>query len=148
MDSLRGEEQTPQPWGVALDADDNIYVTDHANDVIKCYTKGENKLLFYFGDRGERPGQFNKLTGISIDERGRIIVADTDNHRVQIFDDEGNFLRFIVRFNKGDDVYLKPVDVHYVGNNKVAVLLRGAKDACLTEIRVYACDGAPEVLSC
>ena len=147
VDAQRGELETPQPWGICVDDDDNFYVTDCANSCIKCYDS-EGKMRFYFGSGGEQPGQFAKPTGIAVDENGRIIVADSHNHRVQIFNDEGVFERFVVRYNRGDDVYLQPVDVLYIGRGRVAVLLRGFKDACRSEVRVYPCDGSPDILSC
>jgi len=39
------------------------------------------------GSRGSGNGQFNNLSGgIAIDSDGRIVVADTLNHRVQVLD--------------------------------------------------------------
>ena len=89
-----------------------------------------------------------EFNSFSLDAQRRIIVVDSHNHRVQIFNDEGVFERFIVRYNKGDDVYLEPTDVMCLPDNRAAVLLRGVKDACRTEVRVYPCDGSPDVLSC
>ncbi|EJD76381.1 B-box zinc finger family protein [Loa loa] len=48
--------------------------------------------LFSFGSEGSADGQFCRPWGICCDNKGRIIVADRSNNRVQIFDKEGNFL--------------------------------------------------------
>jgi DNA-binding beta-propeller fold protein YncE len=40
-----------------------------------------------FGD-----GQFQEPWGIAVAEDGRVYVADTWNHRVQVFDSDGTFL--------------------------------------------------------
>jgi len=48
--------------------------------------------LFEIGEKGTGDGQFMNPAGIAIDSNGRFIVADTGNHRVQIFDSTGKFL--------------------------------------------------------
>ena len=45
-------------------------------------------------------------------------------------------------------MYMLPVGLSYLGNGEVAVLLRGEKDALVSEVRVYPCDGHPDILSC
>jgi len=37
-----------------------------------------------FGSLGSRPGQFDRPAGVACDSQRRIIVADKDNHRVQV----------------------------------------------------------------
>jgi DNA-binding beta-propeller fold protein YncE len=45
-----------------------------------------------WGTRGSADGQFNGLHGIDADKSGRIYVADRGNHRIQIFDANGQHL--------------------------------------------------------
>ena len=42
-------------------------------------------------ERGSAEGQFNEPHDVGVDSSGRIIVADTRNHRVQIFRRDGGF---------------------------------------------------------
>ena len=37
-----------------------------------------------FGCKGEADGEFRHPTGIAIDIKGRLVIADRDNHRVQV----------------------------------------------------------------
>ncbi|MDP6314547.1 MAG: hypothetical protein QGF76_09755, partial [Arenicellales bacterium] len=46
-----------------------------------------------WGSRGSGNGQFYHPYGIAFDGSGNVYVADTYNHRVQVFDSSGNFLR-------------------------------------------------------
>jgi len=46
-----------------------------------------------WGTVGTEPGLFNHPRGIAIGPEGNLYVVDTDNHRVQIFDPDGSFLR-------------------------------------------------------
>ncbi len=46
-----------------------------------------------FGSSGTAPGAFDTPHGVALDEeRGRIIVSDRGNHRIQVFDLAGRFL--------------------------------------------------------
>jgi hypothetical protein len=43
------------------------------------------KLVKSWGEPGNGPGQFNLPHGLWIDRRGRLLVADRENDRVQVF---------------------------------------------------------------
>ena len=49
-------------------------------------------FLFEFGSPGTGPGQFTSPEGIAADSLDRILVGDSANNRVQVFDSSGNFL--------------------------------------------------------
>ena len=44
-----------------------------------------------WGQRGTAPGQFHTPHSIAVDSKGMVYVADRDNHRIQVFDNDGNF---------------------------------------------------------
>ena len=46
-----------------------------------------------WGGLGTEPGMFNVAHGIAFDAKGLVWVADRENERIQIFDDEGKFIR-------------------------------------------------------
>jgi len=48
---------------------------------------------FSIGGQGDLPGSFMKPRGVAIDIEGRILVADMENHRIQIFRADGTFIR-------------------------------------------------------
>jgi DNA-binding beta-propeller fold protein YncE len=48
-----------------------------------------------WGGLGTDPGMFNVAHGIAFDAKGLLWVADRENERIQIFDDEGKFIREI-----------------------------------------------------
>jgi hypothetical protein len=50
------------------------------------------KMIFKFGSKGEEDGQFNVPYKVIVDHLDRIIVVDTNNHRVQVFNSDGKFL--------------------------------------------------------
>jgi DNA-binding beta-propeller fold protein YncE len=53
----------------------------------------EATLLQVIGRAGTDPGEFNRAEGVCVDGQDRLYVADSCNHRIQIFSSEGKFLR-------------------------------------------------------
>jgi DNA-binding beta-propeller fold protein YncE len=84
-----------QVTDVTWDPAGNIYISDgYINSrIAKADAKGN--WLKSWGDRGEKPGEFNTPHNIAADAQGNIYVADRFNRRIQVFDGEGNFQRAI-----------------------------------------------------
>lgn len=82
-----------EPSSVELDALGQVYVAGHENRIQKFTSDGE--LLFIWGVRGTEDGQFNHPHGLAVDRRrGDIVyVGDQENHRLQVFNSDGTFLR-------------------------------------------------------
>ena len=87
---------------VAWDKDDNIYIGDgYFNSRIAKYDKHGNWIK-QWGEAGkggehanENPGQFRNPHNIGIDREGNLYAADRGNRRIQVFDLDGNFKKFI-----------------------------------------------------
>jgi NHL repeat-containing protein len=62
--------------------------------------------LLSFGAFGEAAGQMGRSGGLAIGPNGSIFLADTDNHRVDVFSPEGTFIRAF-----GKEVSLAGADV-------------------------------------
>lgn len=78
------------PQGVAVDAQDNVYVADTGNDTIrKISPAGEvSTLAGLSGASGSADGvgteaRFNSPGGIAVDNAGNLYVADTYNHTIR-----------------------------------------------------------------
>lgn len=87
-----GTDQFNQPTDIAFGPDGEFYVSDgYGNSrVLKFAANG--KFLSSWGRKGKGPGEFNLPHSIVIDAKGRILVGDRENDRVQIFDSEGTLL--------------------------------------------------------
>jgi DNA-binding beta-propeller fold protein YncE len=46
-----------------------------------------------WGGHGAEPGKFDVAHGIAIDSKGQLWVADRENERIQVFDQDGAFVR-------------------------------------------------------
>jgi tripartite motif-containing protein 71 len=53
----------------------------------------DGNFLRQFGGEGREPGQFRHATGISLDSQGHIYVGDYSVKRVQVFANDGSFIR-------------------------------------------------------
>jgi hypothetical protein len=85
-----------QVTDTAFDAADNTFISDgYINSRVAKVDKDGNWIKSW-GDRGSGPGQFNTPHAIATDANGNVYVADRGNHRIQVFDNDGNFLRQIV----------------------------------------------------
>jgi sugar lactone lactonase YvrE len=51
------------------------------------------KFLKSWGGPGTEPGKFQVAHGIAIDAKGLLWVTDRENQRIQVFDDDGKFVR-------------------------------------------------------
>lgn len=55
-----------------------------------------------FGRRGADSGCFTWPRGVAVTDEGDIVVADSSNHRVQVFDSSGQFQRQFGRYGQAD----------------------------------------------
>ena len=82
-----------QVTDVAWDKAGNTFISDgYINSRVAKVDK-EGNWLKSWGDRGKDPGQFNTPHSIATDANGNVYVADRGNHRIQVFDGDGKFLR-------------------------------------------------------
>lgn len=84
-----------EPRGITLDSQERVILCDSGNGRIQILDR-ELKPVALFGkpssDDDRSPGTFASPSGVTTDDRDNIIVADTYNHRLQIFDRDGKFL--------------------------------------------------------
>jgi DNA-binding beta-propeller fold protein YncE len=82
-----------RPYGIALDLQDNILITDSDNHLIRRWDKRRkiittvagNGVAQFTGDGGPAlGGSLNYPFGVAVDGEGNIYVADTFNHRIRM----------------------------------------------------------------
>ena len=100
-----------EPWGITT-MENNIYVVSRASHVVNVYSN-EGALIRSFGRKvyrkGNRNGHLNSPWGIGRDEkRRRILVADMNNKRIQVFTAEGDFVSSIQCSDSPFDVAVDP----------------------------------------
>lgn len=109
-----------RPTAVAVRPDGAFYVADgYGLSLIHAYD-AEGKYLKTFGARGQEPGQFVTPHGLHWDATDEVlVVADRENHRLQIFNAEGEFVRML------DGMFRRPCSVQRQGDDYLVADLAG-----------------------
>src|SRR5580765_2317825 len=91
---------------VAIGRNGDIFVADgHVNARIVKFTR-DGKFIKSWGSKGTGHGQFDLPHAIVIDRRGRVLVADRSNNRIQIFDQEGAYLDEWTQFGTPSGMFI------------------------------------------
>ena len=88
-----------------------------------CQVKSfQFKPVLSFGKYGSSVGMFNSPWGVAVNSKDEIAVTDSGNHRVQIFNSDGNYIRSFGRqgYKAGEFCYPKGITFHKNGNIFVA----------------------------
>lgn len=86
-----GDGQFRGLLGIAIDADDYVYVTDSWNHKVQKF-ETDGTFVLSWGRLGADPGEFSEPKAIACGRNGTVYIGDTGNYRVQMFDSEGAFL--------------------------------------------------------
>jgi len=70
---------------IALDQEGRLYVADNRNGRVYQLDWQQKKLLNRFGSKGRLRGQFSKITALWALPEQRLAVADSGNHKVDVF---------------------------------------------------------------
>ena len=85
-----GQQILKNPWGVAVNEQDEIAVSDVGNHKIHLF-KSDGTHIKSFGGEGTQQGEFNRPAGIAF-HSNNIFVAEHGNHRVQQISKQGQYL--------------------------------------------------------
>jgi DNA-binding beta-propeller fold protein YncE len=93
-----GSRKLNQPNDVVIAANGDVFVAQGHTPgpggdarVLKYDKTG--RFIKSWGGKGSGPGQFQVAHGIAIDSKGMLWVADRENQRIQVFDQDGTFVR-------------------------------------------------------
>ncbi|XP_065908515.1 tripartite motif-containing protein 2-like [Dysidea avara] len=78
-------------WGITFCYDGTWAVTDNSNHCVYVFY-GQDQLIRKYGGKGGSKGQFQSPRGISCDQSNNLYVADYCNHRIQKFNNSGEYL--------------------------------------------------------
>jgi peptidylamidoglycolate lyase len=107
-----------QPNFVAFSATGDVFVSDgYVNSRIVQFTKDGKFVRIIGGVKGSAPGQLLLPHGVAVDSRGRVLVSDSDNKRISVFDKDGKFVETWAAPSRGgiavtadDTVYVSDVN--------------------------------------
>jgi len=107
------------PRSVAVNSHREIYISEYGPmERVQCFSLVPNldgtassHVLFSFGQPGNGPGDFNRPEGMCVDAQDRLYVADSCNHRIQIFSRDGKFIRAYGKPGSGPGELSYPYDI-------------------------------------
>jgi len=153
INTMGGQDVFVKPVGIALDEErSRIYVADsYQHQIIALDMKG--KILFRIGrsrkagkyhngnadsawNRGYNPGQFRFPTTIAVGKDGRLIVVDSMNFRIQIFDHSGKFIKKFGSLGDGYGKFARPKGVAVDSQGNIYV-----SDAGFNNVQIFGPSG-------
>ena len=126
-----GPNQLNQPNDVITAPDGSIFVSDGHNGqgmtsnqaIAQGIEEGSTgRILKYaadgtfikeWGQIGTLHGEFRTPHALAFDAEGRLFVADRGNHRIEIFDQDGNYLDSFYTFGRISGLYITAADMLY-----------------------------------
>jgi streptogramin lyase len=116
-----GPNTFDRPTGVAVAPNGDIFVSDgHSGNKSKsgrvAKYSPDGKFIKAWGRMGPEPGNFRDPHDLFIGgSRGYVYVADRQNNRIQVFDQNGGFVAAWRQFGQPSSVYVDRNDTIYVG---------------------------------
>ncbi|MEX2570238.1 MAG: peptidyl-alpha-hydroxyglycine alpha-amidating lyase family protein [Gemmatimonadota bacterium] len=110
-----------RPNDVLVAPNGDIFVADSHNPT------GPNRIHKFssdgtyidtFGETGYAPGQFLEPHALAMDSQGRLFVGDRYNNRIQILDQDGEFIASWTQFGRPSGIYIDENDVIYVADSE------------------------------
>ena len=148
----RTQSTFDQPNDVLVAPNGDIFVGDgHPgngnNRIVKFSSDGT--YLMEWGETGSAPGQFRTPHALAMDSQGLLYVGDRSNRRIQVFDQDGTFVRDFYNFGRASGVAIDGDDNIYVADSESNYrrnggYKRGIRVANISDLRIFAFIPDPE----
>ena len=115
-----GPDEFNKPSSVRVAPNGYIFVCDgHGGDSKATVLKFSRDGSFIKSGGGSRsaPGEFNEPHALAMDSAGRLFVGDRANSRVQIFDQDGNFIDQWNQFGRPSGMVIDSNDILYIADS-------------------------------
>ena len=127
--------QFRNPFDIAVDTNDNVYVVDQQNHRIQKFTS-DGVFITKWGSQGAGDGQFFTPSNIAVDTSNNVYVADNGNHRIQKFTSDGVFITQWGSYGTGDGQFY---DLSYLATDASDNVY--AVDSSRPRIQKFTSDG-------
>ena len=148
----RTQRTFDQPNDVLVAPNGDIFVGDgHPangnNRIVKFSSDGT--YLMEWGETGSEPGQFRTPHALAMDSQGLLYVGDRSNRRIQVFEQDGTFVRDFYHFGRASGVAIDGDDNLYVADSESNYrrnggFKRGIRVANISDLRIFAFIPDPE----
>jgi ABC-type Fe3+ transport system permease subunit/DNA-binding beta-propeller fold protein YncE len=100
------------PRAVAINSHGDYFIPEYTEvDRVQQFTGKDKKLVRVIGHTGSENGQFDRPEGLCEDAQDRLYVADSCNHRIQVFSPDGQWLRSYGHAGSGPGEFSYPYDI-------------------------------------
>jgi len=100
------------PRSVIVNSRGDIFVSEYGlTERVQQFTAEGEQLVRVLGRSGNGEGEFNRAEGLGIDALDRLYVADSCNHRIEIFSPDGKFVGAYGKPGTGRGEMSYPYDV-------------------------------------
>ncbi|XP_033095903.1 tripartite motif-containing protein 3-like [Anneissia japonica] len=100
------------PSSISVDENLNVvYVADETANCVHVYEMESNLKVKTIGCYGGLEGQMNGPSDVAVTKKGNLIVADTYNHRVQLFGSDGQLIQVLIGGGDEDGMVLRPLRI-------------------------------------
>jgi hypothetical protein len=112
---------------LCLDAEGNIYIAEYAavtclaNDGTFKWRKGKSANATSIGSEGSGNGEFYYAYGITLGPDENLYVADYSNHRVQVLDKNGTFIKKFGEYGTAPGQLSSPYDLIFLPDGRLIV---------------------------
>jgi len=141
-----------QPNDVLVAPNGDIFVADgHPgngnNRIVKFSSDGT--YLMAWGGTGSEPGQFRTPHALAMDSQGLLYVGDRSNRRIQVFQQDGTFVKDFYNFGRASGVTIDRDDNIYVADSESNFrrnpgYKRGIRVAHISDMRIFSFIPDPE----
>ena len=76
------------------------------------------KPIKHWGKFGTGPGEFDQPHSLAFDSKGRLYVADRNNNRIQIFDQDGNYISELHQWSRPSGIFIDKHDNLYSADSE------------------------------
>ena len=143
---VRGGPPFHRPTRIAIAKNGEMYVADGYGNCRVHRFSADGKLLQSWGAPGTRPGQFLVPHGIAVAADGRVLVADRENDRIQVFTPDGEYLTEWKGLSRPTSLFIDRAQLVYVTETGWAFDPEGPLDNSLP-IRVSVFDAQGSLLA-
>ncbi len=117
----RTRDTLDQPNDVIVAPDGSVFVADgHPaggnNRIVKYAADGT--YLMEWGETGSEPGQFRTPHALAFDSDGLLYVGDRSNRRIQVFQQDGTFVRDYYHVGRASGITIDEYDRLYVADSE------------------------------
>jgi sugar lactone lactonase YvrE len=116
-----GIDEFNAPSAVFVAPNGDIFVADghggNTNARIVKFSR-DGRFIKTWGKKGTGTGELDIPHALAMDSQGRLFVGDRNNNRIQIFDQEGNFIAAWTQFSRPSGIFIDRNDVIYVADSE------------------------------